>query len=782
MPFRQFVLKVTSRCDLACDHCYVYEHADQSWRRRPKVMARETVAMAADRMAEHARAHALRTIHVILHGGEPLLAGHERLEETIVRLRDAVRGICELDLRVHTNGVSLDERFCRMFADHDVRVGVSLDGGRRANDLHRRYADGRSSYDRVVRAVDRLGREFPDIYAGLLCTIDIGNDPVPVYEALVALRPPVVDFLLPHATWDHPPPRPAGVATPYADWLIAIHDRWRKDGEPVRVRMFESIIRTTQGQGSLTESLGLDECDLAVIETDGEYEQADSLKTSFSGAPATGCDVFSHTLDDVARSPAIAARLGGLEGLCDTCRACPVVESCGGGLYAHRHRVGTGFQNPSVFCDDLMKLITHVRSQAEVRPRAGIRVRAGVRAERGREGAAPAAHTIPGPDLAALAAGYGDAATMTHLAASQTSARRLLISSVYKLAGPGVADAWKLLTELDRGHPDAVREVFDHPYVRVWAARCIARGQWAHPETRYLSNIAAAAALRAGVAARLAVATRGGSVPLPAMGSIPAGRAQEAIIETGPGVFAVATEDRRWEVRLDEPAAAGDWRPISRLTADGVSMALDDVDPYRDCYDHAVAPRLSPERLARWQAMFAEAWEVVKRDHSRYAPALAAGLRVLTPLVAPGGDVQASATARHAFGAIGVALPGRPDDLAMLMIHEFQHVKLGAVLDLTDLFDGTDEELYHVSWRQDPRPLEGVFQGTYAHMAVTEVWKARTRPGMGHIPEKATENYLRWRDGTLEAVDTLARSGSLTEVGRQFVAGMRAAARSWLDD
>ena len=26
----------------------------------------------------------------------------------------------------------------------------------------------------------------------------------------------------------------------------------------------------------------------------------------------------------------------GVDGLSDTCRGCPVVESCGGGLYAHR--------------------------------------------------------------------------------------------------------------------------------------------------------------------------------------------------------------------------------------------------------------------------------------------------------------------------------------------------------------------------------------------------------------------------------------------------------------
>ena len=37
VPLRQFVLKVHSRCDLACDHCYVYQSADQSWRGRGEV-------------------------------------------------------------------------------------------------------------------------------------------------------------------------------------------------------------------------------------------------------------------------------------------------------------------------------------------------------------------------------------------------------------------------------------------------------------------------------------------------------------------------------------------------------------------------------------------------------------------------------------------------------------------------------------------------------------------------------------------------------------------------
>ncbi|HEU4426773.1 MAG TPA: radical SAM protein, partial [Pilimelia sp.] len=47
--------------------------------------------------------------------------------------------------------------------------------------------------------------------------------------------------------------------------------------------------------------------------------------------------------------------------LCDTCLACPIHRVCGAGHYAHRYRAGEGFHNPSVYCADLRRLITHVQ-------------------------------------------------------------------------------------------------------------------------------------------------------------------------------------------------------------------------------------------------------------------------------------------------------------------------------------------------------------------------------------------------------------------------------------
>jgi hypothetical protein len=55
IPFREFVVKVHSRCDLACDYCYMYEMADQSWRDRSRTMSIEIARHTATRIGEHTR-------------------------------------------------------------------------------------------------------------------------------------------------------------------------------------------------------------------------------------------------------------------------------------------------------------------------------------------------------------------------------------------------------------------------------------------------------------------------------------------------------------------------------------------------------------------------------------------------------------------------------------------------------------------------------------------------------------------------------------------------------
>lgn len=365
-PFRDVVLKVHQRCNLACDYCYVYTMADQSWRDQPLVMKRAVWTATAERMVEHAAAHDLDHIRLILHGGEPLLAGRGRLQDLLNDFRAAFSAGCRLDIQIQTNGTLLTEDILELFDEFGVRVGVSLDGVAADNDNRRRYPDGRGSFGVVDRGLRLLtSPRHAEAFAGLLCTVDPSTDPVACYEALMSFRPPTIDLLLPHANWSSPPERPAqGSTTPYADWLITIFDRWYDaPRQEVSIRLFEDVMALILGGSGRSEQIGLSPVAVVVVETDGAIELVDSLKSAYPGACSTGLTVFADEFDTALDHPGVVARQIGVAALSDTCRSCVLHTVCGGGHYAHRYRAPDGFRNPSVFCADLMVLIRHVHGR-----------------------------------------------------------------------------------------------------------------------------------------------------------------------------------------------------------------------------------------------------------------------------------------------------------------------------------------------------------------------------------------------------------------------------------
>ncbi|MDX3451038.1 FxsB family radical SAM/SPASM domain protein [Streptomyces sp. ME02-8801-2C] len=374
VPVHQFTLKVHSRCNLTCTYCYIYHGRDESWRGHPPQVSTSVMRQTAHRIAEHARAHELSEVRIALHGGEPLLSGPGVLVDYVRTIRTALPADCVLRATVQSNGTLLTEQALTRLAQEGIRVGLSLDGGTPAFNRRRVDHAGRPSWRRAVRAARLLARN-PQSYAGILCTVDVTADPGEVYRSLAALRPPMLDLLLPHGNWSNPPPglpvrAPEAArtgdrgATPYGDWLAAVFDLWWNsrsgEGPPPRIRIFSEIIALLLGLPSTLEAVGLSPTAAIVVETDGEIEQLDSLKQTYEGAVVTGLDVFRNTFDESLDHPGVSARQIGVAALGAVCRTCPVMAVCGGGNYAHRYREGSGFRHPSVYCHDLERLIRHV--------------------------------------------------------------------------------------------------------------------------------------------------------------------------------------------------------------------------------------------------------------------------------------------------------------------------------------------------------------------------------------------------------------------------------------
>lgn len=366
VPFHTYLWKIASRCNLDCSYCYVYNRPDQRWRLQPKFMSEAVARQTAVRMREHLQAHRKKDASIIFHGGEPLLGGVEHLSMLFQVIEETFAGTnVILNVGMQSNGLLFTPELGDFMLSKGMSVGVSIDGPPAVNDAHRVDHQGAPSSARLEeRLALLLSERYRPVSSGFLCVIDPSFDPHEVLDYLLSYRPSQIDFLFPLDNYDR---RPKGKeqdlrSTPFGDWLIAAFDRWWALSSPIEVRIFNSILGILCGTSTLVESLGLTPVDLVVVETNGEVEGVDSLKATFEGATALNHDVFQHSFDLVAEHRAVRQRQMGLQGLCQTCQDCPVVEVCGGGYVPHRYSLLNGFDNPSVYCADLEKLIRHIHS------------------------------------------------------------------------------------------------------------------------------------------------------------------------------------------------------------------------------------------------------------------------------------------------------------------------------------------------------------------------------------------------------------------------------------
>jgi HEXXH motif-containing protein len=207
---------------------------------------------------------------------------------------------------------------------------------------------------------------------------------------------------------------------------------------------------------------------------------------------------------------------------------------------------------------------------------------------------------------------------------------------------------------------------------------------------------------------------------------------------------------------------------------------IEDGNPYRGGYHVPPAERLSDAEAEIWQELYGQAWELLARYSPARAAELGAGLRALVPLRDDDPGAARSGTARDSVGALGLTRPRSPEDFALTVVHEFQHSKLSATLDLVDLYASDGTERHFAPWRVDPRPTAGLIQGVYAFLAIADTWRAfRAAPG---LQELATDQFSTAREQVRAGLAGLETSAELTPAGRQFTEGMRQALEPMLSE
>jgi len=364
------VVKIASRCNLNCSYCYMYNKGDSSYLQQPKVISNSVIDAIVEKAVDHCLENKLDRFDIVLHGGEPLLAGMEKIQYFINKSKEATKenGI-RFKYSIQTNGLLVTKEWCEFFNDNGISLGISIDGEKEINDKFRVDHKGRGSYDKIVRAIGLVNRHYTYEPLGLLSVLDINSSPIDSIDHLISLGAKSVEFLLPDNNYEDLPVKPVqgdfvGSETPYGDWLVALYDYWNALPKEIKpgIRFFHNIIFKFCGITISSDLMGNEKNHVLVIETNGDIEPIDSMKICGENFTKGDVNVVRNTLNDAFRLTLANSYYGDNNSLSQTCLKCPIFDYCGGGFIAHRYSKENGFSNPTVYCKDYIRFITHIQS------------------------------------------------------------------------------------------------------------------------------------------------------------------------------------------------------------------------------------------------------------------------------------------------------------------------------------------------------------------------------------------------------------------------------------
>ena len=354
------VVKIASKCNLNCDYCYMYQHADQSYKKQPRVLSDAHSIDLARQIDYYLTESNLDHMNICLHGGEPLLAGLKRIEKFLSLFKTFFKD--RISFSIQTNGTLLTKAFLDLFRNYAVKVSLSLDGPKQANDKHRLDHKRLSSYEKVEKAIEQLSGEYKDLFSGIISVIDPSNHPEEIIKFFASINPPSYDLLFPDATHYTSPPGRSSNSMLYVNWICRAFTYWYKYHPHLQVRTFMNVCDGVLGKDTETELFGNGSVSYIVVETDGGYHYSDMLKVAYEGASNTGLFVHSNTIMEVVQSPVIQKFESLLthENKCQTCLNCSEYKICGSGQIVHRYGP-KGFHQPTVYCDEMFSMIRTAR-------------------------------------------------------------------------------------------------------------------------------------------------------------------------------------------------------------------------------------------------------------------------------------------------------------------------------------------------------------------------------------------------------------------------------------
>ncbi len=161
-------------CNLDCEYCFFLS--------KEMLYPGDRFRMADELLETYLRqlleSHRTPEVTVAWQGGEPTMMGLDFFRRSVELVDRLKRPNQRIEYTIQTNGVLIDEHWAAFFREHDVLVGLSVDGPREIHDRYRVDKRGVGSFDRVMAGYEHLRAAGVDV--NVLCTVHAGNQSRPL--------------------------------------------------------------------------------------------------------------------------------------------------------------------------------------------------------------------------------------------------------------------------------------------------------------------------------------------------------------------------------------------------------------------------------------------------------------------------------------------------------------------------------------------------------------------------------------------------------------------------
>ncbi|MFE9287984.1 radical SAM protein [Streptomyces olivaceus] len=358
-------------CNINCYYCYEKRkpYPDENW-------------LSPETLAAFLRFCGKRPLRIVLHGGEPLLIGPQRMRR-LLQVLDAYPG--PLELTMQTNAMLLSDRWLELFDEFfpDIDIGVSIDGPKSANSYRVDYRD-LPTFEKVLRGIDLLQRRGKTIALCITVTnliLDKAAETLDLIASFPHVRAvrlsPCLDYDV--ATLKFPKGNAASLnllngsgqgaagwattPTQYAEFLAETFDLWQAGyfNKFLVEPLFSLLLHFTGAEVTLTDWSLVKEPFIVTLYPDGSIGSSEEISTPDARIGSVNSISDLGEILHFQRNEPLASAM---RDLLDQCSGCSHSTVCSGGSLADRLRLArTPWEQE--YCTARKWLIDHVKERCE---------------------------------------------------------------------------------------------------------------------------------------------------------------------------------------------------------------------------------------------------------------------------------------------------------------------------------------------------------------------------------------------------------------------------------